>query len=950
MDNGLLFAAAMTSLAATDTTSAISDRFERSSARLARAAAVFAAVVGSLVLYGWATGSMRLKRIATSFVEIAPNTAIGLVLAAVALAAVASKAPERRYVRLIGRVAAILSGLIGLEAIFEELTSIDLGLDRLLLGGAECGGHPECGRPSFIAAGALVTLAVATLAIDVETKRGLRPAQVLLGAVALSALVTVAGYVYDVTPLYGLPGRTDLALHAAVALFVLAIGLLFARPRVGVMAVIGRSDVAGTVARRFLAALALAPLLGLAFLVGQHVGLYSVHLSAAFISITGLTMAVVLVLGSLRSFRRVEDAFHVSERRYRALVDQAADGIFLADESARYREVNPALCQMLHYTRDELLDRKFSDVVLESEMPKLEQLLALHTGDAHVTRWVLRAKDGALVPVEASMKRAGGDHWLGILRDISERTRAELALASAYEREKGLRRRFELASIASRAVSAAVAAMPQTGINAVLRTIAEQARNATDADYAALGIGKAGSKRFEPWIVIGFADDAIAAIGQPPRLVGVLGTVAHGRIVRSPNLADEPEFRGLPPAHPPIGSFLGAPVQFDGESVGNLYLGKKPGAPPFTSEDERVVAILATRAAMALHTARLYDREAQAHARLRALVDHMPVGAMFTNGRAAATRNQFLESLAGGASHLDLRTPSGEPLAPTEQPLEQALRTGVPVAPRELAIRTCEGRLVPVMVNAAPIVEERGRNAGAVAVFHDISATKELDRMREEWISVVAHELRQPLNTILLHAQLIRELPSPSPHDPGERIRAAGRRLDRMIGDLTDVSRIEARRLRLERLSMDLRALIDGAVDRSIAHEQREVRISENGPPQPVFIDPGRIEQVVANLLVNAVKYGSADTEVKIDLTWRDEEVEVSISNYGPGIAEDDLRSVFSRFERTHRAHASGISGLGLGLYICRGLVEAHGGRIWAESTPGALTTFHFTLPHGGDR
>jgi signal transduction histidine kinase len=111
----------------------------------------------------------------------------------------------------------------------------------------------------------------------------------------------------------------------------------------------------------------------------------------------------------------------------------------------------------------------------------------------------------------------------------------------------------------------------------------------------------------------------------------------------------------------------------------------------------------------------------------------------------------------------------------------------------------------------------------------------------------------------------------------------------------------------------------------------------------------GRLEQVLGNLLTNAVKYSDPNSEVRVDVAQNDQDVQVTVTNEGPGIAEDDLPLLFGRFYRTAAARRGGATGLGLGLFISRELIQAHGGRMWAESTPGQTTTFYFTLPIAAD-
>lgn len=174
----------------------------------------------------------------------------------------------------------------------------------------------------------------------------------------------------------------------------------------------------------------------------------------------------------------------------------------------------------------------------------------------------------------------------------------------------------------------------------------------------------------------------------------------------------------------------------------------------------------------------------------------------------------------------------------------------------------------------------------------------------------------------------------------------ATHRMERMIVDLLDVSRIEARTLSLMKSIVDLPSLVRDIV----AHSEEQtkghpVHVEVRGDVPRVEADPDRIEQVLGNLLSNAAKYSYPDTEITVEVEPRPGEVMVSITNLGPGVLPEDRDKLFTRFHRTRQAQEEKVPGLGLGLYIAKGLVEAHGGRIWVESKPGRYATFRFTLP-----
>jgi signal transduction histidine kinase len=223
-------------------------------------------------------------------------------------------------------------------------------------------------------------------------------------------------------------------------------------------------------------------------------------------------------------------------------------------------------------------------------------------------------------------------------------------------------------------------------------------------------------------------------------------------------------------------------------------------------------------------------------------------------------------------------------------------------------------------------------------------------RARDEVLRVVSHDLRNPLNTVMMGADLLLEDAQGELREgPFGRtlrmMRNATESANRMIGDLLDVSRIEAGQLAIELSAVSLAPLLDEAVERhrQLAAERGiELRVREDDTLPDVLADRDRVLQILGNLLGNALKFTPSGGRIEVGMEAEGDEILCYVADSGPGIPAEQLPHIFDRFWQAHR---SDRRGLGLGLAIVQGLVEAHGGRVWAESEAGRGTRFQFTLP-----
>jgi signal transduction histidine kinase/GAF domain-containing protein len=387
-------------------------------------------------------------------------------------------------------------------------------------------------------------------------------------------------------------------------------------------------------------------------------------------------------------------------------------------------------------------------------------------------------------------------------------------------------------------------------------------------------------------------------------------------------------------------------------------------------------------------------QERQAHAEteaqralLQTVIDELPSSVYLVRGRDArlvlANRaaaevwgaswaygqpmREFLATNGIRVFHVD-----GRPLAAAEFATLRAVQTGELVRHHQEIIVHRDGTTLPVLVNAVALdphalgwssQDDANDNQGqpepvALVVHQDVTALKEAERLKDEFIGIAAHELRSPLAVVRGFAQMLimQTKRGKGPElaewqmEAIQDIDQATNRLVELTEDLLDVTRLQAGRLELHIEPTDLVALVQRTVARfRVTTEQH--RISVNATPEHIVImaDPRRIEQVLGNLMNNAIKYspGGGDIDISVLEDQTDKAALLSVHDNGIGIPVQQQNRIFSRFVRADNAYAHNIGGTGLGLYLCRELVERHGGRIWFESVEGQGSTFFISLPLG---
>ena len=418
-----------------------------------------------------------------------------------------------------------------------------------------------------------------------------------------------------------------------------------------------------------------------------------------------------------------------------------------------------------------------------------------------------------------------------------------------------------------------------------------------------------------------------------------------------------------------INTFLGAPMQHRGVQVGNFFLGEKQTGPEFTDEDEEVLALFATQAASAVANARTHRDEQGARADVEALIETSPVGVVVFDARSGqpVTMNREARRLAGSllpagrpeeevVQVATCRCSDGSEVVLSEFALPQVLAGLQPLRAEEVVTSVPDGRSFTALVNVTPIATLGGDEVKTVVVtLQDMAPFQELERLRADFLGMVSHELRGPLTAIKgSAATLMEESDRLDPAEQHEFHRIIEEQADHMrglIGDLLDAGRIEAGTLSVAPEPSEVAALVEGARSTFLSAGGRHNVVIDLPPDLPrVMADRRRIVQVLNNLLFNAARHSPDSAPIRVEAVRDGSQVAISVRDEGRGVAPEQLPHLFRRYALDNEDGGRAMAGMGLGLIICRGLVEAHGGRIRAESGGTGLgARFTFTLPVAED-
>lgn len=416
-------------------------------------------------------------------------------------------------------------------------------------------------------------------------------------------------------------------------------------------------------------------------------------------------------------------------------------------------------------------------------------------------------------------------------------------------------------------------------------------------------------------------------------------------------------------------SLVAVPITLDGRTLGVLEAINRRNGGTFAPDDLPALQALALLAGVSIENARTVEGLVERARRLDAQVARASLeanearrsleGVLFAMEDAvlAADENGIVTLLNRAAQFLSFDLTGmdavGRPLTelfpgPAFAKAQAAVREFLAPASAEIDLGPVDGRRTFALV-LAPIRDLEGYLTGFVVVLRDITRFRELERMKTAFLNTVSHELRTPITSIRAFSELmVRQDAEPAKvREWSKVINEESERLNRLVDDLLDVSRIESgKKLSVVKRTVPLKPLFERAIALQASAQTHPIRFSFNDDLTMAELDPDRIQQVVMNLLSNAIKYSPEGGAVELRVDFLPPaNCRIEVQDHGLGMKEEDRAHVFEKFYRVEGVHMSGIRGTGLGLSISKYLVEAHGGRIGVKSEFGQGSTFWFELP-----
>jgi len=859
------------------------------SKRVPEIVSVIVVLIAGLALVGWATGSVTLTSLRPTLPAMRPNAATGLILGSASLWLLTGHWLNK-VTRTLGVVCALLVALLGFITLIEHLLALNTGIEGWLFQSKlEAVNLP--GRLPVSTALSFLMSGIALLTLHLETRLGSRPAQFLALTVVVICLLTLLSYGYGIVALYHIyPG---MAVHTSVAFFLLSSGILSAYPNRGLMAVATSQNAGGFMLRRLLLAVIFVPsLLGWLNVAGTDAKLYTREFGIALLVAANVVLFLIVVWRNAQLLHLMDD-----DRQ------RAADALQRSNDELESRVENRTaeLTKANDALRTEIAERRR----VAEELRRSQEELADFFENATV-----------------------GLDWVGPDGEILQANRAELDMLG-YQREEYVG--HDIAEF-------------HADQGAVEDILGHLSRHETLVDYPARLRAKDGSIRH---VLINsnvlwegdrfihtrcFTRDITEAkrVEDERNRLLVLEQTARSKAEEAAEIV-----RRLQTVTDTALSHL-ALDDLLREMLGRIqeYLGADAAAILLVTENGKY---LAGRIAIGL----------EEEARVRVPMGRGVAGRIATSRAPLIVDDLSKVEVESSILSENVRSLVGAPLIVEDKVIGvihvDTLEAHTFTQDDANLLQLAADRVAPAIEHARLYeAEQRARMEAEAA-----------NRMKDEFLATISHELRSPLHSILGWVTLLREgtLSEQAKTRALETVERSARAQNRIISDLLDVSRIINGQLHLNVHTLEPAGVIESGVEGvRPAADAKRIRIQMKLDPKagPISGDPDRLQQIVWNLVSNAIKFTPSGGLVQVRLERVDSHVEITVSDNGAGINPEFLPFVFDRFRQADSSSTRKAGGLGLGLAIVRHLVELHGGTVSAESEGvGKGAIFVVKLPLG---
>jgi PAS domain S-box-containing protein len=928
---------------------------------------------GALVLFGWALDILVLRRVRPGLVSMNPASAVSFLLLGLSLWLQRSPSPSTVHPPIISSLRAaqfcalfVLS--VGLLKLCDYAFGWDSRVDQVLFAKTLLGDLPT--HPNQMAPNSalnFILLSLALLSLDVTTRRGRRPGEFFAIGAAFFSLLALLGYAYQAHWLYGVATFIPMALHSAAAFLTMALGVLCARPDLGVMALVISESSGGRLARRLFPAMILIPLLlGWLCVEGERHSLYEAEIGVILYTVVIMAVFGALILWTARSVHHAEAARKRIEAEADRFFTLSLDMLCIASADGKFKRVSPAFAQTLGWSVEEFLSRPILQFVhpddqaatlqeMERQVLRGEEVLHFENRYQH--------KDGSWRVLSwKSVPQAGGLIY-AVARDVTEHNAKETEIRELNERlEQRVRERTTELEGANMKLTKEAA--ERTQAEKELRQSEARFSKAFRSNPAAMCITAVADGRFievnrHYCQIFGYTREEL--MGRTSLELGLWADPSRRAQVveqlNSDGLVRDEETQFLAKDRKPLDAQISMElIEFPGEQEPVIVS-------MFFDITER------KRAEKAL---------SQSEARFSKAFRSNPAAMCITaveSGRFIEA-NESCQRLFGyakeeliGETSVDLKlwaNPSAREL------FMEPLQDGGFVREHETQFRRKNGEIFDAELSMELIELAYEHEPVVVSMFVDISERKKAEndikqlnaaleqrvaertaqleaanKELESFSYTVSHDLRAPLRHVQGYVEMLNRAMGDELSDKVRRylqtITNASVEMGQLIDDLLAFSKLS--RLGLHEDTVHLDAVIEETVcGLELMTKNRNIAWSISKLPQ-VTGDAAMLKQVFANLIGNAVKYTQSRDPARIEIGCAGEEdgrTVLFVRDNGAGFDMQYSHKLFGVFQRLHRSDE--FEGTGIGLATVRRIIARHGGRTWAEGKVGEGATFYFTL------